>query len=117
MLVVKMNIHVIRKLPKEVRFGEVLRREDNRTEVLKIAKRMCAINHDVIEENCVKNDKGDIAVTDHEKLLAWQKHYERLLNEDFDWNEESLAINDPTIGSGPKINFDSEKSFGQNEVW
>ena len=85
-------------MAEQVRFGEVLRREDNRTEVFKISKHMCAANPDVIGENCVENDKGDLAVTEHEKLLAWQEHYERLLNEEFDWNKESLALNGPTIG-------------------
>ena len=50
---------------------------------------MCktAANRDVIGENCVKNDKGNLAVTDHKKLLAWQEHYERMLKEEFDWNK------------------------------
>ena len=68
---------------------------------------MCATNHDVVGENCVKNEKRDLAVTDHEKLLAWQEHYERLLNEEFDWNEKSLAINDLTIGPRPKMEVDT----------
>ena len=55
------------------------------------------------------------AVTDHEKPLEWQEHYERLLNEEFDWNKALLALNDPTIGPLPSRH--SEKSFGQNEVW
>ena len=91
----------------QVRFGEVLRREDNRTEIFKIAKHMCSANRDVIGENFFKNDKRDLAVTDHEKLLAWQEHYERLLNEEFDWNKKSLALNDPTIGPRPKIEVDT----------
>ena len=62
---------------------------------------------DVIGENCVKNDKRDLAFTDYEKLLAWQEHYERLLNEEFDRNKESLALNDPTIGQRPKIEVDT----------
>ena len=94
-------------MAEQVRFGEVLRSEDNRTEVFKTAKRLWADNRDVIGENCVKNDKGDLAVTDHEKLLAWQKHYERLLDEEFDWNKESLTLNDPTIGPRPKIEVDA----------
>ena len=106
-LCVKKAVYNARKVAEQVRFGEVLRRKDNRTEVFKIAKHMCAANHDVIRENCVKNGKGDLAVTDHEKLLAWQEHYERLLNEEFDGNKESLAINNPTIEPRPKIKVDT----------
>ena len=94
-------------MAEQKRFGEGLRKEANRTEVFKIAKHICAANRDVIEENCVKNDEGDLTVTDHEKLFAWQEHYERLLNEEFDLNKESLALNDPTIGPRPKIEVDT----------
>ena len=72
-----------------------------------IAKHRCAANRDVIGENCVKNDKGDLACTGHEKLLACQEHYERFLNEKVDRNKESLALNDPTIEPWPKIEVDT----------
>ena len=85
-------IYDVRRVAEQVRFGEVLKREDNRTEVFKIAKHMCLTNRDVIGENCVKNDQGDLAVTDHEKLLAWYEHCGRLLNEEFDWNKKSLEL-------------------------
>ena len=88
---------------KEERFGEVLRSEDNRTEVFKIAKFICAANRDVVGENCAKNDKKDLVVTDKKKLFVWQKHYGCLLNEEFDWNKESLAIKNPTVGPQCKI--------------
>ena len=75
---------------------------------------MCATNRDVIGNNCVKNDEEDLTVTDHEKLLAWQEHYECLLNEEFDWNEKSLALNDPNMGPRPKIEVDTMKRvFGR----
>ena len=77
---------------------------------------MCATNRDIIGENCVKN----------EKLLAWQQHYERLLNEAFGWNKESLALNDPKVGPRPKIEIDtvrrvlgrmkSDKASGSSRV-
>ena len=34
---------------------------------------------------------------------VWQKHYECLLNEKFDWNKESLALNNSTIGQRSEI--------------
>ena len=87
-----MIIHELRKLPRKLytALGECLSREGlvpskevNRTKVFKIKKRMCADDRDFIGKNCVKNDKEDLTLTDHEKLLAWQEHYERLLNEEF----------------------------------
>ena len=55
----KRAVYDARRVAEQVRLSEVLRREDNRTEVFKIAKHMCAANRDVIRDNGVKNDKGD----------------------------------------------------------
>ena len=63
-------VYDAKRVAEQVRFGEVLIREDNRMELFKTAKRMFATNREVIGENSVKNDKVDLAVTDREKLLA-----------------------------------------------
>ena len=102
--VLKKSVYDAKRMAEKVRFSGVLRRKDNRTEAFKIAT-----DRDFIGENCVKIYRGDLADTDHEKLLAWQEHYERLLNKEFDWNKESFAINDPTIGPQPKIEFETLK--------
>ena len=110
----KKAVYDARRVAEKVRFGEVLRRKNNRTEVFKIAKHMSATNRGVIGKNCVKNDKMDLAVTDHKKLLTWQEHSERLLNEEFDWNEVSLALIVLTIGPRPKIEVNTVKRvFGR----
>ena len=36
-------------------------------------------------------------------------HYERLLNEEFDWNKKSLPINDPIVGPRLKLEVDTVK--------
>ena len=63
---------------------------------------MKATNKDVVGDNFVRNDRGDLAFTDEEKHLAWKEYYERLLNEEFDWDKESLIIDDPVIGPQPQ---------------
>ena len=68
---------------------------------------MAKTNRDVVGEKCIRNDNGELATTDQEKLLAWQQHYERLLNEEFNWDEDSLVFNEPNIGPRPEIDSES----------
>ena len=99
----KRAVYAAKKKAEEERFGDVLRREDHRAEVFKIARQMKAANKDVMGENCVKNDSGKLATTDTEKLSAWLEHYKRLLNEEFEWDKENLGNIDPKIGPNPLI--------------
>ena len=69
--------------------------------MLKIANRICVANCDAIGKKCVKNDKENLAVTDQEKLFAWQEHYESLPNAKFD--------KDPTYEPRPKIEVETVK--------
>ena len=73
------------------RFADVLRREDQRNEVFKIAKQMKKTNQDVVGEKCIRNDEGNLASTEEEKKLAWKSHCEKLLNTEFDWDRDSLS--------------------------
>ena len=51
----------------------------------------------------VSNDKGELALTNAEKHLAWKDHYERLLNEEFPRDTENLVIEDSVIGTHSQI--------------
>ena len=42
-------------------------------EIFKIAKQMKAANQDIIGNPCVKNDKGNLAFSDAEELMAWKE--------------------------------------------
>ena len=49
--------------------------------VFRIAKQMDHRNQDIIGENCVHNDAGELALTDEEKMMAaWVEHYARPLS-------------------------------------
>ena len=53
--------------------------------VFRIAKEMDRTNQNVIDENCVHNDAGELALTDDDNMNAWVKHYAGLLNVEFEW--------------------------------
>ena len=88
---------------KENRFADVLRREDQRNEVFKIAKQMKKTNQDVIGEKCIHNDEGNLASTEEEKKLAWKSHYEKLLNTELDWDRETEPKYSPLPSFQPQI--------------
>ena len=82
---------------KQKAFVNALRREDDRAQVFKIAEQMTAINQDIVGDKCVRNDRGDVPTSDYGKLLAWKEHYQRLLNEEYEWNKENMSVNNSII--------------------
>ena len=42
--------------------------------VFRIAKQMDRRNQDIIGENCVHNDAGELVLTDEDKIKAWVEH-------------------------------------------
>ena len=99
-------VYDAKRAAKLKRFGNVLRGEDDRAQVFKIAKQMTTINQDIVGDKCIRNDRGDLATCDYGKHLTWQEHYQRLPNEEFEWNKVYSNVNDPIIG--PHLQIDEE---------
>ena len=51
------------------RFENVLKREDDRAQVFKISKQVTTRNQEIVRDRRVRNDRGDLATSDHEKHL------------------------------------------------
>ena len=64
-------------------------RDDQKCDVLKIAKRMVKTNQDTVGEQCIRNDDGVMAVSQSKKI-AWKKYHEKLLNAGFAWDRNIL---------------------------
>ena len=63
-------------------------------------------NADIVGEKCIRMDDGKLALTLDEKLSAWQAHYDRLLNEEFTWDPDTLSNELPV--QGPAIEITTE---------
>ncbi|XP_057310454.1 uncharacterized protein LOC130648419 [Hydractinia symbiolongicarpus] len=63
-------------------------------------------NQDVVGEKCIRNDEGVLASTEEEKRVAWKNHYQRLLNTEFDWDEDNLSDDD--VVEGPAMQIKTE---------
>lgn len=46
-----------------------MRRRDRKYDVFKIAWSIVKTNQDILEEQCIRNDDGELVVSDHKKLL------------------------------------------------
>ena len=42
-------------------------------------------NQDVVGDKCVRNDAGELSLSDEDKMKVWVEHCARLLNVEFEW--------------------------------
>ena len=71
------------------------------SDIFHLANQMRKENVDVVGDKPVKNDTGEMSMSEEAKQNAWAEHYERLLNVEFDWDPDHLS-NEPPL-EGPPI--------------
>lgn len=71
--------------------------------IYRIAKQMDRTNQDVVGENCIRNDVGEMALSDSDKLKAWVEYYSQLLNVEFEWPSNELPESTPVEGPPPGV--------------
>ena len=74
--------------------------------VFRLAKHMDRTNEDVVGEKCVRNDAGELLLSDEDKMKAWVEHYARLLNDEFEWPSDSLPEVAPVAGPPPSVSVE-----------
>ena len=57
-------------------------------------------------DKCIRNDRTDLTTSDHGKHLVWKEHYQRLLNEEFEWNKKNVSVKNPIVE--PHLQTDEE---------
>ena len=67
---------------------------------------MDKINQDVVNEKCVRNDAGELSLSDEEKMKASVGHYAWLLNVEFEWESDLLPEVAPVEGPPPPVTKD-----------
>ena len=75
----------------------------NGNEIFHIAKQMDKTNQDVVGEKCVKNDAGELSLSNDQKMKSWVEYYSRLLNVEFEWPSDTVDDVAPTSGPSPSI--------------
>ena len=71
--------------------------------LFRIAKQLVRDNKDVVGSGFVKDREGNIAVDDTRIKQAWKEYFEKLLNEEFEWNKDLLEDTSPTSGPAERI--------------
>ena len=66
-------------------------------------------NTDVVGDKPVKNDAGEMSMSEVSKQKAWLEHYQRLLNVEFDWDPDHLSYQPPVEGPPIPITIDMVK--------
>ena len=72
-------------------------------EIYNLARQMDSHNRDVIGDKCVRNDAGELTLSDAQKMNAWVEHHKRLSNVEFDWASESFSFVSPILGPSPFV--------------
>ena len=70
------------------------------SDIFRLANQMRKENVDVVGDKPVKNDTGEMSMSEEAKQNAWAEHYERLLNVEFDWDPDHLS-NEPSLEGLP----------------
>ena len=65
------------------------------SEVYCLANQFGRENTDIVGDKPVKNDAGEMSMSEDSKQKAWLEHYQRLLNVEFDWDPDHLSYQPP----------------------
>ena len=63
------------------------------SEGFRLANEFRRENADVVGDKPVKNDAGEMSMSEDSKQKAWLEHYERLLDVEFVWTQTTCLIN------------------------
>lgn len=73
--------------------------------VFKMAKLLVEKNKDVVGGGCIRDENGKIVVEEEKVRDVWAAYYEKLLNEEFDWNRNELSEVDAVSGPLEEISM------------
>ena len=92
------------------KFGEQLDRKDGKGTVFRVAKQIVKKNQDVVGGGCVKDTEGKIVFEEEKLMEVWRAHYDKLSNEEFPWNRDTLTEVNAVSGPSEKISFEEVKA-------
>ena len=79
------------------------------SDIFRLANQTRKENVDSVGDKPVKNDAGEMSMSEEAKQNALAEHYERLLNIEFDWDPDHLSNEPPLKGPPIPITIDMVK--------
>ena len=80
------------------KFGDMLDKKSGRQNVFRIVKQMTKQNREVTESSCIKNKDGKIVTDECSVRKIWKEHFDKLLNEEFEWNRNDVLTTHMVCG-------------------
>ena len=71
--------------------AESLHSKEGRQNIFRIAKQKKKERKDITGTNCLKGDNGELLVSEEQASGKWREYFEKLLNEENEWNDELSA--------------------------
>ena len=71
-------------------FGMRLENEAGKGNLFKAVKRIVRQGKDVVGNSSMKNTQGELVTDESEIREVWSSYFEKLLNEEFEWNRDFL---------------------------
>jgi predicted CopG family antitoxin len=102
-LLAKSGVWNARTEAEKDKFANILPNDGN---IFKIAKQLDRTNQNVVGEKGIKNDAGELSLSD-EKMNAWVEHCARLLHVEFEWPSDLILPEAaPVEGPAPPVTLD-----------
>src|SRR2546425_1118708 len=95
------------------RYCDMLEAEDGKGNVFRVAKQMVGLNKDITASGCVKGVNGRTVVEEEGIMQRFKEYYEQLLNDEFNWNKDSIGSID--VMNGEEASVD-ERLISVSEV-
>ena len=71
--------------------ADTLDSKEDRQNIFSIAKQKKKERKDITGTNCLKGDNGELLVSEEQVSGRWREYFEKLLNEENEWNDELSA--------------------------
>ena len=71
-------------------FGMKLENEAGKGNLFKAVKRIVRQGKDVVGNSSMKNTRGELVTDESEIREVWSSYFEKLLNEEFEWNRDFI---------------------------
>ena len=91
------------KSTESKKFCEDLEIENGKENVFRLAKQLVSKNRDEVGASCVKYDDWKIVVEEDKLMEVWRAHYDKISNEEFAWDRNSLTNVSPECGPSERI--------------
>lgn len=91
-------------------FGKMLDSEEKKGTVHRVVKHIIGKNRDVVGASCVKGSDGKILTDEAEVKERWKGYFEKLLNEEFEWDKDGLCDVEKVSGPAEIITYGEVKA-------